>query len=83
MSQSSGEVNGSLATIQTVGNFLTLGLDSQAGLWEIRVSSTVPYSLKVVGECDDVGFSGGHITQKLGKLATICNSVLNSVLHGI
>ncbi|XP_024261931.1 von Willebrand factor A domain-containing protein 7 isoform X2 [Oncorhynchus tshawytscha] len=50
VSQSSGEVNGSLATIKTVGNFLTLGLDSQAGLWEIRVSSTVPYSLKVVGQ---------------------------------
>ncbi|XP_031664335.1 von Willebrand factor A domain-containing protein 7 isoform X2 [Oncorhynchus kisutch] len=50
VSQSSGEVNGSLATITTVGNFLTLGLDSQVGLWEIRVSSTVPYSLKVVGQ---------------------------------
>ncbi|XP_052385230.1 von Willebrand factor A domain-containing protein 7-like isoform X2 [Oncorhynchus keta] len=50
VSQSSGEVNGPLATIKTVGNFLTLGLDSQAGLWEIRVSSTVPYSLKVVGQ---------------------------------
>nr|XP_046186079.1 von Willebrand factor A domain-containing protein 7-like isoform X2 [Oncorhynchus gorbuscha]XP_046186089.1 von Willebrand factor A domain-containing protein 7-like isoform X2 [Oncorhynchus gorbuscha]XP_046186098.1 von Willebrand factor A domain-containing protein 7-like isoform X2 [Oncorhynchus gorbuscha] len=50
VSQSSGEVNGPLATIKTVGNFLTLGLDSQAGLWEISVSSTVPYSLKVVGQ---------------------------------
>ncbi|XP_071195901.1 von Willebrand factor A domain-containing protein 7-like isoform X2 [Salvelinus alpinus] len=50
VSQSSAEVNGSLATIQTVGNFLTLGLDSQVGLWEISVSSTVAYSLKVVGQ---------------------------------
>ncbi|KAK6317579.1 hypothetical protein J4Q44_G00129790 [Coregonus suidteri] len=43
---------GLLGTIQKnrVGNFLTLRLDSQAGLWEISVKSTAPYSLKVVGQ---------------------------------
>ncbi|KAK6317580.1 hypothetical protein J4Q44_G00129800, partial [Coregonus suidteri] len=50
VSQSSAVVNGSLGTIQTVGNFLTLRLDSQVGLWKISVKSTAPYSLKVVGQ---------------------------------
>ncbi|XP_010903895.2 von Willebrand factor A domain-containing protein 7-like [Esox lucius] len=50
LSQSSVEVNGSLGTIQTVGNFYTLRMDSQVGLWEISVSSTVSYTLKVIGQ---------------------------------
>ncbi|XP_010903893.2 von Willebrand factor A domain-containing protein 7 [Esox lucius] len=50
VSQSSAEVYGPVGTFQTVGNFHALRLDSQAGLWEISVSSKTYYTLKVVGQ---------------------------------
>ncbi|KAJ7997393.1 hypothetical protein DPEC_G00228520 [Dallia pectoralis] len=49
-SQSSAEVNGILGTIQTVGNFRTLRLASEVGLWQMNVSSTGSYNLKVIGQ---------------------------------
>ncbi|XP_070773357.1 von Willebrand factor A domain-containing protein 7-like [Enoplosus armatus] len=50
-SQQSADTSGSLITAsQSVGNFKTLQLKTQVGLWEIKMASTSPYTLKVVGE---------------------------------
>ncbi|KAJ7997392.1 hypothetical protein DPEC_G00228510 [Dallia pectoralis] len=49
VSQSNAGVNGPLGMIKTVGNFITMLLDGQAGLWVITVSSTGSFTLKVVG----------------------------------
>nr|XP_046266993.1 von Willebrand factor A domain-containing protein 7-like [Scatophagus argus] len=51
VSQQSTNTSGSLTTsFQSVGNFKTLQLKTQVGLWKINVQSTNPYALKVVGE---------------------------------
>ncbi|XP_049897241.1 von Willebrand factor A domain-containing protein 7-like [Epinephelus moara] len=51
VSQESTDTTGSLITAsQSVGNFKTLQLKQQVGLWEIQMVSTNPYILKVVGE---------------------------------
>ncbi|XP_059208302.1 von Willebrand factor A domain-containing protein 7-like [Centropristis striata] len=51
VSQDSTVTTGPLVTVsQLVGNFKTLQLKSEAGLWEIKMVSTNPYILKVVGE---------------------------------
>ncbi|KAM8740973.1 von Willebrand factor A domain-containing protein 7-like [Acanthopagrus schlegelii] len=51
VSQQSTNTTGSLITAsQTVGNFKTLKLKSEVGLWEMKMVSTNPYTLKVVGE---------------------------------
>ncbi|XP_059207495.1 von Willebrand factor A domain-containing protein 7-like [Centropristis striata] len=51
VSQDSTVTTGPLVTAsQLVGNFKTLQLKSEAGLWEIKMVSTNPYILKVVGE---------------------------------
>nr|XP_046266994.1 von Willebrand factor A domain-containing protein 7-like [Scatophagus argus] len=50
-SQQSTDTTGSLITTsKTVGNFMTLQLKIQGGLWEIRMVSTNPYTLKVIGQ---------------------------------
>lgn len=50
-SQKSSNTTGSLITAsQSVGNFQTLQLKTQVGLWEIKMVSTNAYNLKVVGE---------------------------------
>ncbi|XP_072563585.1 von Willebrand factor A domain-containing protein 7-like [Paramormyrops kingsleyae] len=48
--QSSAEPNGSLGSIQAVGNLNRIQLNQQEGLWKIRISSTQPYQLKVTGQ---------------------------------
>ncbi|XP_047463491.1 von Willebrand factor A domain-containing protein 7-like [Mugil cephalus] len=51
VSQESSNMTGPLIIAsQSVGNFQTLQLQSQVGLWEMRTTSTNPYTLKVVGE---------------------------------
>ncbi|XP_030294299.1 von Willebrand factor A domain-containing protein 7-like [Sparus aurata] len=51
VSQQSTNTAGSLITAsQTVGNFKTLNLKTEVGLWEMKMVSTNPYTLKVVGE---------------------------------
>ncbi|KAG7458467.1 hypothetical protein MATL_G00220550, partial [Megalops atlanticus] len=47
VSQDNTVTNGLLGTIQAVGNLYTIRLENQAGLWEISLSSTQPYTLKV------------------------------------
>ncbi|XP_008292454.1 von Willebrand factor A domain-containing protein 7-like, partial [Stegastes partitus] len=50
-SQQSTDSSGSLiSTSQSVGNFKTLQLNKQVGMWEINMVSTNPYTLKVIGE---------------------------------
>ncbi|XP_040907014.1 von Willebrand factor A domain-containing protein 7-like [Toxotes jaculatrix] len=49
--QQSTDATGSLITAsQSVGNFKTLRLKKEVGQWEIRMVSTNPYTLKVVGQ---------------------------------
>ena len=51
VSQESSNTAGSLITSSLlVGNFKTLKLKTEVGLWEIKMMSTNPYTLKVVGE---------------------------------
>ncbi|XP_076606906.1 von Willebrand factor A domain-containing protein 7-like [Chaetodon auriga] len=51
VSQESTNTTGSLiAASLSVGNFKTLQLKTQVGQWEIKMVSTNPYTLKVVGE---------------------------------
>lgn len=50
-SQQSTDTSGSLITAsQSVGNFQTLKLKKEVGQWEMRMVSTNPYTLKVIGE---------------------------------
>nr|XP_020444775.1 von Willebrand factor A domain-containing protein 7-like [Monopterus albus] len=54
--QDSTNMTGSLITAsQSVGNFQTLQLNTQVGLWEIKMVSPNPYTLKVVG-VSPIGF---------------------------
>uniref|UniRef100_A0A3Q1HL21 VWFA domain-containing protein n=1 Tax=Anabas testudineus TaxID=64144 RepID=A0A3Q1HL21_ANATE len=49
--QGSANMTGPLIiTSQSVGNFQTLRLNTQVGLWQINMMSTNPYNLKVVGQ---------------------------------
>ncbi|XP_068456761.1 von Willebrand factor A domain-containing protein 7-like [Clinocottus analis] len=51
VSQESSSATGSLITAsESVGNFKTLQLKTQPGLWKIKMVSTNPYNLKVIGE---------------------------------
>ncbi|TMS13764.1 von Willebrand factor A domain-containing protein 7 [Larimichthys crocea] len=50
-SQQSTITSGSLITAsQSVGNFITLQIKTQHGLWEMKMESTNPYTLKVIGQ---------------------------------
>ncbi|KAI4814310.1 hypothetical protein KUCAC02_003510 [Chaenocephalus aceratus] len=50
-SEQSTNSNGSLIIkSQSVGNFQTLQLDKQVGLWTMNMVSTNPYTLKVIGQ---------------------------------
>uniref|UniRef100_A0A8D3BD82 von Willebrand factor A domain-containing protein 7-like n=1 Tax=Scophthalmus maximus TaxID=52904 RepID=A0A8D3BD82_SCOMX len=50
-SQQSTDTSGSLITAsQSVGNFQTLKLKKEVGQWEMRMVSTNPYTLKVIGQ---------------------------------
>ncbi|KAI1887898.1 hypothetical protein AGOR_G00195230 [Albula goreensis] len=50
VSQSSAVTDGSLGSVKAVGNLNMVRLNTQTGLWEIRVTSTQPYSLKVTAQ---------------------------------
>ncbi|KAM9332568.1 von Willebrand factor A domain-containing protein 7-like [Pholidichthys leucotaenia] len=50
-SQQSTDTSGSLITAsQSVGNFRSLRLQKLSGLWEIKMVSSSPYTLKVIGQ---------------------------------
>lgn len=40
----------SIVAVVSVGNFQTLQLQTEVGVWELRMMSTNPYTLKVIGE---------------------------------
>ena len=46
------QTSGPLGTMETVGNLRRISLNSanQTGSWEIRIISTEPYTLKVIGQ---------------------------------
>ncbi|XP_061091167.1 von Willebrand factor A domain-containing protein 7-like isoform X1 [Conger conger] len=92
VSQSSSASDGPLGTIKVVGNLHTICLDTQTGLWEIRVTSTQPYTLKVTGRSnidfvynivEDLEGSGSDFTLKEGRLqAGGSGTLLLSVVGG-
>ncbi|XP_061092946.1 von Willebrand factor A domain-containing protein 7-like [Conger conger] len=92
VSQSSSASDGPLGTIKVVGNLHTIRLDTQTGLWEIRVTSTQPYTLKVTGRSsidfvynivEDLEGSGSDFTLKEGRLQAGGNgTLLLSVVGG-
>ncbi|XP_075343581.1 von Willebrand factor A domain-containing protein 7-like [Odontesthes bonariensis] len=66
--QSSTNTSGSsIITSQSVGNFQTLRLQTKAGVWEMRMGSTNPYSLKVVGE-SPINFLFDFLKESQGPL---------------
>ncbi|KAG5843591.1 hypothetical protein ANANG_G00152520 [Anguilla anguilla] len=85
VSQTSSASDGPLGTIKVVGNLYTIRVDTQAGLWEISVTSTESYTLKVTGQSsidfvyniveDRNGF-GTDFTLKEGRLKAGGNATL-------
>ncbi|XP_039682395.1 von Willebrand factor A domain-containing protein 7-like [Perca fluviatilis] len=68
VSQESTNTTGSLITAShSVGNFMTLQLKTQAGQWEIKMVSTNPYILKVVGE-SSIDFLFNFLEESQGPL---------------
>uniref|UniRef100_A0A8C2HZ49 von Willebrand factor A domain-containing protein 7-like n=1 Tax=Cyprinus carpio TaxID=7962 RepID=A0A8C2HZ49_CYPCA len=53
-SQTNEELNGTLGLVENVGNFYTVRLTilDQVGLWNIKMSSLQPYTIKVLGQSD-------------------------------
>ncbi|KAJ8342071.1 hypothetical protein SKAU_G00319990 [Synaphobranchus kaupii] len=78
VAQNSAVSDGPLGRIKVVGNLHTFRMDSQAGLWEIAVSSTQSYTLKVTGQSsidfvytfveEFLGHHGRDFTFKEGRL---------------
>lgn len=55
MSQQSSDTSGTLiSTYKSVGNFIKLQLVKQTGQWSLKMMSTHPYTLKVIGETSAV-----------------------------
>ncbi|CAL8363112.1 unnamed protein product [Lota lota] len=52
MSQSSTVQNGPLGVLRSVGNLQTLQLKTQVGDWTMKLVSSNPYTLKVIGQSD-------------------------------
>ncbi|XP_036071146.1 von Willebrand factor A domain-containing protein 7-like [Oryzias melastigma] len=57
----------SVITAELVGNLRTLQLRTQVGLWELRIMSTNPYTLKVVGQ-SPIDFIFNFVKQSQGAL---------------
>ncbi|XP_053703540.1 von Willebrand factor A domain-containing protein 7-like [Synchiropus splendidus] len=51
-SQVSGSSGSVISSSQTVGNFQSLKLNDAAGAWKIKMESSNPYTLKVLGQSD-------------------------------
>lgn len=50
-SQESNETTGSvIIAAESVGNFINLQLKNQAGQWSLKIMSSNPYTVKVIGE---------------------------------
>lgn len=55
VSQQSSDTSGSLITQnKSVGNFIKLQLVKQTGEWRLKMMSSHPYTLKVIGETSAV-----------------------------
>ncbi|XP_023818632.1 hemicentin-1-like [Oryzias latipes] len=57
----------SIMTAELVGNLRTLRLRAQVGLWELRLTSTNPYTLRVVGQ-SPIDFIFSFVRQSQGPL---------------
>ncbi|XP_023818403.1 von Willebrand factor A domain-containing protein 7-like [Oryzias latipes] len=57
----------SIITAELVGNLRTLRLLGQVGLWELRLTSTNPYTLRVVGQ-SPIDFIFSFVKQSQGPL---------------
>lgn len=53
--QQSSDTSGSLiSSFKSVGNLIRLQLAKQAGEWSLKMMSTHPYTLRVIGKSPDV-----------------------------
>ncbi|XP_024121753.2 von Willebrand factor A domain-containing protein 7-like [Oryzias melastigma] len=62
----------SIITAELVGNLQTLRLRTQVGLWEMRIMSTNPYTLKVVGQ-SPIDFIFSFMMDTSGGVALLDN----------
>lgn len=55
--QQGNDTSGPLtSTFKSIGNLIKLQLEKQTGEWSLKMMSTHPYTLKVIGETSAVGF---------------------------
>ncbi|XP_027023495.2 von Willebrand factor A domain-containing protein 7-like [Tachysurus fulvidraco] len=76
-SQNSTVLNGTLGRIRKVGNFHTVqpNIADQTGLWLFNISSTQPYTIKVVGQSAvDFMFDFVELSQGLHPSYSVLNS---------
>ncbi|GAA6095504.1 von Willebrand factor A domain-containing protein 7-like, partial [Tachysurus ichikawai] len=76
-SQNSTVLNGTLGLIHKVGNFHTVqpNIADQTGLWLFNISSTKPYTIKVVGQSAvDFMFDFVELSQGLHPSYSVLNS---------
>ncbi|KAJ8349027.1 hypothetical protein SKAU_G00276160, partial [Synaphobranchus kaupii] len=85
VSQDSSTSDGPLGRIKVVGNLRTIRVDTQTGFWEIGVTSTQSYTLKVTGQSsidfvynivEDRSGLGSDFTLKDGRLQAGGNATL-------
>lgn len=70
MSQQSSDTSGLLISrYKSVGNFIKLQLVKQTGEWSLKMMSTHPYTLKVIGETSAVQ------KRTLIEHPTLCNGI--------
>ncbi|KAM9477192.1 von Willebrand factor A domain-containing protein 7-like [Clarias gariepinus] len=76
ISQSNTELNGALGIIHKVGNFHTLRPNiSTVGLWLFSITSTQPYTIKIVGKSEvDFLFDFVELSQGLHPSYVVLNS---------
>lgn len=63
VSQTSSQSSGPLASFTTAGNMrhLSLNTNNQTGLWQISVSSSKPYLVKVTGQYYENSLLGSEL----------------------
>lgn len=73
-SQQSGDTTGALITAaQSVGNFINLQLKNQVGQWSLKMASSNPYTVRVIGErlCAKIAFLGENLFHKIFYISSV------------
>lgn len=73
-SQQSNDTAGSLITAAaSVGNYMNVQLKTQAGQWSLKIMSTNPYTVRVIGEEPSSGFASLFLRFPVLKLHCSCS----------